>query len=248
MYCPEQYFTPKMLEEAFYKSLSRKGVRDIVFQSLQLKASEINDVHLEEILRLSATIFLHDFIKSNSEHLRACDVSGPTVVRVDPWLAINGETQVTTLPLNRLHCDKLRKQVAKGFVALDQELWVIDTSIIEEAARKAAIHARIAKLTKNFDGFSVCFPSKIYPSDVGDAMNQIAAKMLLLGATVPITQRRGRGRPTKVEDVAQYIDQNWPNGTDGLNRGVMLREIEKGLNIPVSKTTLSNALKIQIAQ
>lgn len=242
MLCPEGYFTPKMLEKAFYASLSREQVCAVIFETAGQKASEIPGAHKEEVLRLAAAIFLHRYVCLSSDMLRICNVNSGRIYRADPWLVALAFNHPVSLPLTWTCVEKVTEVVASAFPALDQELWVIDCRKIEIVAQTDTSHQRAAALIRDFDGWSLCFPDSAYPKDVGTTMNELAKQMTLERSTISRAEPP-KGRPGKIEQVAACIKSKWPQGWEAMHRGAMRTEIEQELGTNVSPATLSNAIK-----
>ncbi|WP_039017401.1 hypothetical protein [Halocynthiibacter namhaensis] len=242
MICPEDFFTPKSLETAFSKSLSVSFVRETVFASAQQTASSIQPNELDAVLKSSAKVFLHFFIKEHSHEARVFCQRSSTVQRIDDWaLTVLRDELPTTLPLSEKLATTKDASLDSRYAFFDQELWVLDCERLSALPKLDATIERVAKLINGLDGCSLCFPVSIYPEDLGAAMNTFAKSMIDQKVENPPIKLR-LGRPRKIDRASEALRRAFPDGFQNIPQKNLRRSVETELNETIGMTTLRKAM------
>ncbi len=242
MLCPEGYFTPRMLEETFRNSLERESVRKAIYLSAGHNVVSVADPHLKTVLDAAARIFLHLFVGDNTGKARLCCPQTARVMRVDPWAASTLGTVVSDLPQTAKSAESAIAKLDKDLTFIDQELWVLDFHNLDRANDQKGGHQRLACLLQWMDGWSLCFPAEVFPSDVGKSMNEFAVKMV---RERTITQIHGRkaGRPGKVDKLVRWLTDTYPDGTIGQPAKVLRQMAQDALSDTFGDTSMRNAIR-----
>lgn len=241
MICPEDFFTPKSLETAYAKTLDADFVRQAIFTTLQQSLEEISPDNLGHVLDSSAGVFLHYFIQENAYEARVYDPRTQAVHRVDEWALATTGTLPLSLPRTDGQAASSDTRLGSRFVFIDQELWVLDSERLSNVNDSEYAVNRLAKLIQSLDGCSLCFPMRIYPSDLGNSMN-IFAKNMVQRTAISEPIKKTLGRPKKVDRVAEAIKRQYPDGFGHQLQKQVLRTVKKDLNESIGMTTLRNAM------
>ena len=240
MICPPDCFTPKSLEKAFAKSLGQLFVRNSVFASAKQLLDKVPEGQLDIPLQTAAGIFLHHFIEQNNHEACVYDQTSNVLRNIDEWVLRVRSNLPNMLPTTDKQAAATEKLLASRFLFFDQEFWVLDCERLASISAQDRAAHRVSKLIQGLDGYSLCFPRRIYPTDLGETMNFFAKR---IAAQDTVVTKPKLGRPTKLDRVAAILERNFPDGVKGVNQWEVLRTVEKELGDSIGITSLRKAIK-----
>ena len=154
MFCPEGYFTPKMLAEAFRKSLTREVVRNQIYDASGQLNVDCLPAHCDEVLEAASVLLMMHFVQGAAHQLRLCDAVTESLRRPDPWPVSLGDALPDRLPECVSDARRFTSATPTFLPFIDTELWVVDSGSVSLLGQQDARHSRIAKLFGRFDGWS----------------------------------------------------------------------------------------------
>ena len=221
-------------------------MRQTVFASALKPIETVQPLQQEALLQSSASVFLHYFIHKFAHEARVYDPKTKCLQRIDSWALSTAKVLPVSLAQTLKQVSSVEKRLTTRFVFFDQELWVLDFELLANVSKLDAATSRIAKLIQHLDGYSLCFPSAVYPKDLGASMNSFAKEMVE-NRDIKKPAKAPVGRPNKIDRVVEVLERLYPNGTGGELQKVVLRTVKADLKETLGMSTLRSALE-QISQ